>query len=133
MGQSSENDKLEGIYKIKYKFQDLPLLSKGLAGLRLTPSIRNEVVDLQLNLRFSRIIQDGGLFQSQLINIEDGVAGSSSLPDLLLQSEWSRNGLSLRLPIASSPFRSTVDPSVQRFGLLWKLYMKAQKRRTLPF
>lgn len=35
-------------------------------------------------------------------------------------------------PIASSPFRSTVDPSVQRFGLLWKLYMKAQKRRTLP-
>lgn len=29
-------------------------------------------------------------------------------------------------PIASSPFRSTVDPSVQRFGILWKLYMKAQ-------
>lgn len=50
------------------------------------------VVDLQLNLRFSRLIQDGGLFQSQLINIEDGVAGSSSLNAFSLTFSCRVNG-----------------------------------------
>lgn len=34
-----------------------------------------------------------------------------------------------RTLVQSSPFRTNVDPEIQRFGLMWKLYTRARKAR----
>jgi hypothetical protein len=49
-------------------------------------------------------------------------------------SDMSNSLLSmLKLPLVqSSPFRTNVDPEIQRFGLMWKLYTRARKARQLP-
>ncbi|XP_055824358.1 uncharacterized protein LOC129892845 [Solanum dulcamara] len=56
------------------------------------------------------------------------------LSHIRIVSDMSNSLLSmLELPLVqSSPFRVNVDPEIQRFGLMWKLYTRARKARQLP-
>lgn len=56
------------------------------------------------------------------------------LSHVRIVSDMSNSLLSmLELPLVqSSPFRANVDPEIQRFGLMWKLYTRARKARQLP-
>lgn len=56
------------------------------------------------------------------------------LSHVRIVSDMSNSLLSmLELPLVqSSPFRVNVDPEIQRFGLMWKLYTRARKARQLP-
>lgn len=39
----------------------------------------------------------------------------------------------LNLPVVESqPYRRTSDPTVQRFGLIWKLYTKVRRSKSVP-
>lgn len=57
------------------------------------------------------------------------VSRSDSFRYVQLPPVHARTAFSL---VQSSPFRANVDPEIQRFGLMWKLYTRARKARQLP-